>query len=91
MKAPKAASPPTTPAAGVFLPRGMEALLPAVLDALERDGGTQDRNAPLRITHRRIDGSEVYFVINDSDQPWEGAVDVPAAGALEQWDPATER
>jgi len=76
--------------AGVFLPRGMEALLPAVLDALlERDGGTQDRNAPLRITHRRIDGSEVYFVINDSDQPWEGAVDVPAAGALEQWDPAT--
>ena len=76
--------------AGVFLPRGMEALLPAVLDALlERDGGAQDRNTPLRITHRRIDGSEVYFVINDSGQPWEGAFDVPAAGTLEQWDPAT--
>ncbi len=82
----------TTPAggAGVFLPRGMETLLPMVLDAiLERDGGPTDPKAPLRTTHRCIDGSHVYFVINDSAAPWEGAVDLPAAGAVEQWDPAS--
>lgn len=75
---------------GVYLPRGSEALLPVVLDSLlEKDGGPADKDAPLRVTHRRMAGDDVYFVINDSGQPWEGSVNIPAAGVLEQWDPAT--
>ncbi len=75
---------------GVFLPQGTEALLPTVLDSLlEKDGGVSGRNAPLRMTHRLIEGEHLYFVINDSDQPWEGTMNVPAAGTLEQMDPAS--
>jgi len=75
---------------GVFLPPGTEALLPLVLDSIiETDGRVSDADAPLRVTHRRIDGHDVYFVINDSGQPWEGAFNLPAAGKVEQWDPAT--
>ena len=76
--------------AGVFLPRGSEALLPVVLNALlEHDGNVSDDNAPLRVTHRVINGTHVYFLINDGGQPWEGTVDIPAFGALEQYEPAT--
>ena len=75
---------------GVFLPSGTESLLPLVLDLIiEPDGAVADASAPIRMTHRRIDGHEVYFVINDSDLPWEGKLDLPAAGKVEQWDPAT--
>ncbi|OQB36192.1 MAG: hypothetical protein BWY09_02010 [Candidatus Hydrogenedentes bacterium ADurb.Bin179] len=75
---------------GVFLPQGTEALLPGVLDSvLEKDGGVPGGNAPLRMTHRLIEGEHIYFVINDSGQLWEGTMDIPATGALEQWDPAT--
>lgn len=75
---------------GIFLPRGMEALLAPVLDAiLEPDGKVSDINAPIRTAHRYIDGSNVYFAINDSGQPWEGTIDLPTAGSVEQWDPAT--
>ncbi|HOC69378.1 MAG TPA: glycosyl hydrolase [Candidatus Hydrogenedentes bacterium] len=75
---------------GVFLPQGTEALLPTVLDSLlEKDGGVTGGNAPLRMTHRLIGAEHIYFVINDSGQPWEGTMNVPAAGPLEQMDPAS--
>ena len=80
----------STGGVGVFLPPGTEALLPLVLDSvIEPEISVSDANAPLRIAHRRIDGEEVYFVINDSDQPWEGDLALSAAGEVEQWDPAT--
>jgi hypothetical protein len=41
------------------------------------------------MTHRRIDGRDIDFVINDSPRPWRGDVDLHARGAVEQWDPAT--
>jgi hypothetical protein len=78
--------------AGVFLPRGSEALLPLVLDSLlERDIRVADKDAPVRGTHRRIDGCEVYFLINDSGKAWEGQVAFVADGPGEQWDPDTGR
>jgi hypothetical protein len=40
--------------------------------------------APVRMTHRRIDGHDVYFLINDSPQPWLGRIDFAAAGQAEQ-------
>jgi hypothetical protein len=76
--------------AGIFLPLGSALLLPAALDAvLAPDLSVADRQAPLRATHRRIEGQEVYFLINDSDRPWEGRVSLAAQGPGEQWDPGT--
>lgn len=76
--------------AGIFLPQGAEALLPAALDAvLEPQVRLDDKDAPLRITHRRIDSHDVYFAINDSADVWEGAFGLNGAGAGERWDPAT--
>lgn len=75
--------------AGIFLPAGTETLLTAALDrVLERDVQAPPRS-PLRVTHRRIEGHEVYFIINDSAKPWEGEVRLAAAGPVERWDPAS--
>jgi len=76
--------------AGVFLPTGSEFLLATLLDALlEVDVRIADADAPIRVTHRRIDGHEVYFLTNDNDKPWSGDVALAVTGAGEEWDPAT--
>jgi hypothetical protein len=76
--------------AGIFLPRGSESLLPLVLDGLlAPDVKVAEAKSPLRVTHRRLDDREVYFVINDSAKPWAGRVDFAAAGSGERWNPAT--
>jgi hypothetical protein len=75
--------------AGVFLPTGSEALLPLTLNGvLEPDVLAGDGRGPIRATHRRIDGREVYFLINDSSEPWEGEVRVTGRGQGEQWNPS---
>jgi len=74
----------------VFLPSGSESLLPIVLKGvLAPDVGVADASAPLRVTHRRIEAHEVYFLINDSPRPWRGDVNFAASGPGEHWDPAT--
>jgi hypothetical protein len=76
--------------AGIYLPHGAEGLLPLVLDgALEADVRVAGRDTPVRVTHRRLDGREVYFVINDSAKPWTGTVRFAATGNGERWNPAT--
>ena len=66
---------------GAYIPSGEEVLLTAVLDSiLERDVVTSDRRAPIRMTHRTIDGHEVFFIINDGVKPWSGSVSVAAIG-----------
>lgn len=75
--------------AGVYLPPGAEALLPVVVEGLLEADVTATAGGPLRATHRRIDGHEVYFLINDSGTAWTGEVSLCADGAGEQWDPAT--
>ncbi len=75
---------------GIYLPSGMTALLPKLLDALlERDAAADDSSGPIRITHRRVEDHEVYFVINDSAEPWRGAIRFPSRGVREQWDPSS--
>ena len=75
---------------GIFLPRGSESLLPLVLDGLlAPDVKVAEAKSPLRVTHRRLDDREVYFVINDSAKPWAGQVDFAATGSSERWNPAT--
>ncbi len=82
--------------AGIFLPAGAEGLLPLVLDGvlapeLKVAGGAAGGRSPLRATHRRIEGREIYFVINDSARPWAGRVEFAAEGEGERWSLATGR
>lgn len=78
--------------AGIFLPQGTEGLLPLVLDrVLEPDTRISERAAPIRVTHRRLEGREVYLVINDSPKPWSGTIQFAAEGGGEIWDPTTGR
>ncbi len=77
---------------GVYLPEGTEHMLPYVLrNLLEPDVSVAESAAPLRVTHRRVHGREVYFLINDSDKMWQGLVKVAAMGAGQKWDPLTGR
>lgn len=77
---------------GIYLPHGLESLLPQVLSGLlEPDVTVTDANSPIRVTHRRIEGRDVCFVINDSPNPWSGQIAFAAAGEGERWDPATGR
>jgi hypothetical protein len=76
--------------AGIYLPSGSESLLPAALDAvIGKDVTIADAQAPIRVTHRRVDGHEVYFLINDGADPWKGEATLAVSGAGEKWDPAT--
>jgi hypothetical protein len=56
---------------------------------LEPDVKVAEAKSPLRVTHRRLDEREVYFVINDSAEPWTGQVDFAASGIGERWNSAT--
>lgn len=60
-------------------------------DAPEQTGKLSRRSCPLRYTHRRVEGHEVYFVINDSGDPWRGQISLSVAGSGERWVPATGR
>jgi hypothetical protein len=77
---------------GIFLPSGLDALLPRVIEGLlPPDMSVSTSNSALRVTHRRLDQREVYFVINDSAKPWSGRLDFAATGNGERWNPATGR
>lgn len=66
---------------GIYIPFGEDIQLTSALDSiLERDVTTSDRRAPIRMTHRSIDGYEVFFIINDGAKPWSGSISVAAAG-----------
>jgi len=75
---------------GVFVSLEQKDRLNQVLDTLlQRDVTIEPKDAPIHYTHRRIDEHDVYFVINDSDQPWQGTLTFAALGSGEQYDPAT--
>jgi len=76
--------------ASVYLPAGREDRLDPVLAAvLAPEVRVSAPASQLRITHRRIEGREVFFLINDSASAWEGSVDLQAAGQGQQCDPST--
>ena len=77
---------------GTFLPSGTEALFALVLSgAVDPDVHVTPRKSPVRVTHRRLDAHEVYFVINDSPKAWSGELNFAASGTGELWNPATGR
>ncbi len=75
---------------GIALPLGMMSLLPRLLDTvIERDAHADSAQSPIKITHRRVAGHDVYFAINDSATAWSGTLHFPGKGVSEQWNPAT--
>jgi len=74
---------------GVYLPPGAAALLTSIMDSVIEPDLSTTPVPPLRVTHRRIDDHEVYFVINDSSEPVEETVSLAVSGAGELLDPAT--
>lgn len=75
--------------AGIFLPTGTASLLPLVLDGvLDREVTVHAARSPVRVTHRRVEGHDLYFLINDSGKAWQGDVSVSGRGPGEHWDPA---
>lgn len=74
---------------GILLPASAACLLSQILDGVLEPDLSVAARSPLRSTHRRINGQEVYFVINDSDRPWSGRVGLSASGPGQQCDPAT--
>ncbi|HOX36656.1 MAG TPA: glycosyl hydrolase [Candidatus Brocadiia bacterium] len=74
---------------GVFLPRDSVNLLASILNALlEPDVKISDSATPIRVTHRRIDGHEIWFLINDGEKPVSCKADLSASGAGERLDPS---
>ncbi|WP_165220191.1 glycosyl hydrolase [Aquisphaera insulae] len=75
---------------GIHLPAGTEFLLPVALrGVVESDLVVAGDAANLRLTHRRGDSQDWYFLINDSPRPWAGELSLPAsAGGITTWDPA---
>jgi len=79
-------------AGAIFLSGSTAGLLPTILNRiLPPDVAISGPAEVIRPTHRRIDGKEVYFLINDSAQAWNGRVSFAVEGAGEQGDPATGR
>ena len=75
---------------GALLPVGMAALVPRLVDSLlERDAFVDDARSPVKVTHRLVDGNDVYFAINDSATAWSGDLHFCGRGVSEQWDPNT--
>ena len=74
---------------GIFLPSGSEGQLPIRIKGVLAQDVSVAGGAALRVTHRRTDGRDIYFLINDSPNFWKGQIDLAASGKIEQWDPAS--
>jgi hypothetical protein len=56
---------------------------------LEKAVQLEDESLPVRMAHRKIDGRDVIFVLNDSKQEISTTLSLQVKGRLEEWDPAT--
>ena len=61
----------------------LESVAPCVLSV------TRGKRNRLRFTHRRTDAGDVFFVANDSNEPWQGTVRLAADPKVRVWDPRT--
>lgn len=74
----------------VYLPtKAVPQLAPVLAAILDPEVRVKAEGSPIRITHRQIQGQEIFFLVNDSAEPWEGDVTLAADGPGQQYDPAT--
>lgn len=73
----------------VFLPQGVMGAMPKVLDrVLARDFvACGEKSAAIRMTHRKVDGYDLFFVINTLAEPWQGRLQFLGEGPFELWNP----
>ena len=55
---------------------------------LEKPVSVEDEELPLRLAHRKIDGRDVVFLINDSEKEINTTLSFNLKGAFEEWDPS---
>lgn len=76
---------------GIYLPKEKLDTLAATLDSIIKpEVRPSDPKSPLHWTHRRIDDHDIFFIVNDSGDPWTGTVSL-SEGKGELWDPSTGR
>ena len=56
---------------------------------LEKPVKLEDESQPIRIAHKKVNGRDVFFVMNDSNEAVRAPVTFRTARSLEEWDPAT--
>ncbi|MBC7329130.1 hypothetical protein H5T88_02095 [bacterium] len=72
----------------VYLPVGSASILPTILDKIiEQDVKIKEESSPLRITHRKIEGWDIYFIINDSDKACKNSLSFRGKGEGKLLDP----
>jgi hypothetical protein len=72
----------------VYLPLGSASLLPPILDKIiERDVKIKEEASPLRLTHRKTEGWDIYFIINDSDKSSKNSLSFRGRGEGRILDP----
>ncbi len=73
----------------IYLPFGAETLLPLLLDRVIEKDVEINEPSNLRVTHRRIEGWDVYFVINDSDKTCKHSLRFRGKGEVRILDPGS--
>ncbi len=73
----------------VFLPKGVMGLMPKLLDrVLARDMQVSGHNSEaIKMTHRKVDGNDLFFVINTQPEAWEGRLQFLGNEPFEVWSP----
>ena len=64
-------------------------LLPVLGSVLESDFKAEPPSKQLLVLHRRKESRDIYFIFNNSGDPWKGRVRVASQGKAEIWDPVT--
>ncbi|MBI2299479.1 MAG: hypothetical protein HYU66_11145 [Armatimonadetes bacterium] len=72
-----------------WLPEGAEGQLGTLLEAVLTPDVACGAGGPLRAAHRRVDGHDVWLLINDSGAAHDDTVTLAAAGAGELYRPTT--
>lgn len=73
---------------GLYLPPGSEGFLHDVLrPMLPSPLQIQSTNTSLRLTSRKTPTGTIHFLLNDSDQPWQGHITPNTPGTWSQWNP----
>lgn len=64
-----------------------EALAGVAAPDVVLEAGEQTEYSPLRYTHRKVEGRDIYFLFNGSTDPLRGRLSLRCAGAPELWNP----
>lgn len=58
-------------------------------DRLEKAVPLEDESTPIRIAHKQIEGKQVFYLINDSEEAISTRISLNTKRKLEEWDPAS--